>query len=287
MAAMAETDLFYYDHSIAELDAAIKEENTQAEIYRFAKYWIEKNGFSKGEADINQISFNYDEILPYYFYWTKENLKEFDESPNKKEMLQQYAKDNPSRVVYDVPCYYQNERIPFYARFIYDKTEGKYKYYQDSFPQTTLEEMTVTMVNENKEMLTKKLEQEEYLGYTPQVAINVGNIVFILLEKDGQYTSYCIGSEQTFERNPQLNEVLSQKLTDLPELYKICAELDAKQAAEYEKQKAAGILENDKENTTPSAEANGSADLTLLWIVGGAALLIGGVLTVILVKKRR
>ncbi len=284
----AEENFFYYQHDIAELDAAIQDKATQEKMLRFVKGWI--NHFEISKEEISD-----DEITPYFMSWTKTNLRTFYESKNRAETLRQYINDYPHRVVYSVPCYYKGTLMPFESRVACD-AEG-YKYLEESYFNSTLEEINETMVNVNQKLLTEKLEKEGYFGYTPYLATNVSDLVTILVEKDGELLVYCIGSQLTFERNPGVQERVAGKILEIPEFLKVCEEIEAKTAALYEEAKANGTLENDMSDSSVTTSNDientenhinfAGFDSVLFWVIGGAVVLIGGLVTVILVKKKR
>ena len=315
MAAMAETDLFYYDHSNEELNSQLPE-FVESQIKWTALEMVRQNIIEYASDEIkSQIEPKTSEIFCDYD-WTVDTLTEFFSAKDKGAFLNTLKVNK-----YYYPIYYQGKPLEnFRATITHIPT------YQ--FPYTPLimseKEIDPTVVSlQCKDRLKTLLEDNGFQGYSPILTIHYWEYWFCYAtngEEDAVIYLYSglLFPDKLFTAKPYdkftVNEFLEYLSTFTKNIEKSDNINNINNAKNPEEKVVLGpssaantttdahltqsnepseeiTTQNNESTNISSAEAETQSrrpvNNSLLWIALGGVLLIGGVLTVILLCKNK
>ena len=302
MAAVAETDLFYCDPKEPSIADAL--EQVESELILFAKRYLEERHLPESEtADESKIQFGTNKIHTTY-NWNFEDVSAFLRAEDKKAFLKTLKVD-----FYTMPVYYDGVELENYvASFRFSQEWGLYRsanynntlsgdYWRTNY--VDIEKVEQALINSgvtgHQVVQTVKTQRNPFY--------------FVMTEKDNQYFAvYMYPTDEIPGGYAWHNyalaaepELVTKRILTADEVDRVLATHEdyLKTIPENADELLAGAgqtdLSNNQQNTNKVIQEADQHDLSdnqppqniLIWIILGSVLLIGGVLTVILVKKRR
>ena len=305
---------FYYDQKAPDVNAALFSEESQKQMRFVAEVWLQENMPEKAPIDPAKITFRYDEILQYHPLWNDMILKEFLEAEDRGAYLQKYRAEHPGRVVFDLPCYYDGERVAIFMRIQYDPDTKQYKYLKNFYVHLSMEVLQETTIYVNQQRVSEFLASKGYEGWTPILPVNIYSCIFYVVQKGDQEGIYCLGGKVFEKNNPEISAAITGKLLSTDEMIQqlvLARQASAERVAE---QKRNGTYGNSRETTVSPSDSGtdvaipSSTDSVtsgeksvgaleeeqgtppnyfLWWMIGGAVVLAGIAVTIALILAKK
>lgn len=280
-ATTEQVDLFHFDSSNPEIVAMLS--GADSTIKLFAKWYLEKHYLPEGEA-VDESKITYDLTKTHRTYkWNDEDISAFLKAEDKEAFLKALEAE-----YYSFPVYYDGVLLEDYtASLWYSKEEGRF--FTDSFDQPSSRK-TWSNYYIRKDRVEIALKELGIDGYEVlQTARTFDGLFFVFVQKGGQYFAVytnrsghaSYGYTEFIERVEP--ELVKKRILNADEVNQLISRYDdfIKSLPEHDGTATAG-------QTSSTAEVEPlPPDFTLLWIIGGMVLLVGGIVTIVLVKKKK
>ena len=273
-AAAEEADLYHLNAADKQLVETISKYDYSIRL--FIKRYLEKHYLSEGESvDESKISYDLTKLHTTY-KWKPEDVTGFLRTKDKETYLKTLEAN-----YYSFPAYYDGKLLEDYTVSV--------KYYEDheAYRVNSFDTPSSRHLWSNYfiriDRTEKSLEELDITGHNILQTAQCFGTVFVLTEKNGNH--YAIYAQQVNSwSSPELHTYLNEKETELVTKRVLNADEVEELHKAYLEYKASTATEPNNEDGGTNLSKN---NWWIWFAAGGAVLLVGAVLTVVLISRQR
>lgn len=286
LTTFAQTDDFYYNWGDNPLfDELWDENNTKnqnilnihAKEYLIAKQFVEEDKY-----DPAKLSFDLEHTVCQINGWSAQQVVEYING-NCDPL---FIKNNfsYSYIAYFVPFNYEGVETTNYLSCWYSPDNNRYF---SSYDSTKIRMPDINLMIYSSEKLVKYFEENNLSGYQPKQCIYYKDMIFIICQIEGEYRLVYIPTKTTYEivygNDPNKKFDFTNEPVFTTERFKTVFSAYEQQLSNASNMVGtAGVQFKNTAQEEPLPP-----DFTFLWIIGGMVLLVGGIVTIVLVKKKK
>ncbi|MBQ6946926.1 MAG: hypothetical protein IJN42_02670 [Clostridia bacterium] len=265
---------FYYNGNDEKLKEYLQPDGRIEE--RFKSWYIRNNKISDEETfDIGQVSLDRTKAVWITENWTKEKFAEFFDTKDKVFYLQQNAHTTITHYAY-IPLYYQGKYQNYASAYYYNDIAKMYFDFNNP-----IEEYTSDLIIE--ERLLQKLKEFGLSDWIPQHIAVVEGFTFVLCEKGNELIAVYMPSRYTIRYCEEFHERFTKQRTfTKAQLLSALGDYQTDLNKRLKNQKPGPYGGGPVYDEEPAPRNN-----TLWWMIGGAVVLAGILITVALILAKK
>ncbi len=278
--SFAQVDSFYYQND-NQLFEELWDENGTLNWTRHKNaaknYLINKKIVDEAQFDFEKLSFDLEHVVCRVHGWTAQQVADYIKGGCSPSFLE----NNFSFVhmEYFVPFHYEGIDTTNYLACYY--SVDKNCYFSHSDDGTIIRHPESNLMIFSADKLMKCFEEQGLVGYKPKQCILYNDMVFIICQVNGEFRLVYMPTLTEYEAVYGADPNKHDGLVDDPVF---TVERFESVFSSYEQQNP---ISTDNPGTAIGQTGADDVDLTWLWIIGGAVVLIGGLVTVLLTVKKR